>query len=131
MIKTGEIVTAFYKTGKYIGEVSDVHPDSYTVKILAVMRHPAQGDLHHPKQVDVPFFHERKALAYTERANIPAATVKPYEGSIPNYNESLKEAVAALKNRLEQDKSDFSRKSLESLQAVQREYELMYNLTWA
>ncbi|KMY56247.1 kinase [Bacillus sp. FJAT-27231] len=130
-MKTGEIVTAFYKTGKYIGEVSGVHPDGYTVKILAVLRHPAQGDLHHPKQVDVPFFHERKALAYTERANIPAATVKHYEGSIPDYNESLKEAVAALQHRLEQEESDFSRKSLEALQAIKREYELMYNLSWS
>ncbi|RJS60177.1 kinase-associated lipoprotein B [Bacillus sp. PK3_68] len=130
MIKTGDIVTAFYKTGKYIGEVSDSHPDSYTVKILAVLRHPAQGDLHHPKQVDVPFFHERKALAYTERANIPASTVKHYEGSIPDYNESLKEAVTALKSRLEQEDSEFSKKSLMSLQAVQREYELMYNIAW-
>ncbi|WP_065412241.1 kinase-associated lipoprotein B [Pseudobacillus wudalianchiensis] len=130
-MKTGETVTAFYKTGKYIGEVSGVHSDGYTVKILAVLRHPAQGDLHHPKQVDVPFFHERKALAYTERANIPAATVKPYEGSIPDYNESLKEAVAALQHRLEQEESDFSRKSLEALQAIKREYELMYNLSWS
>lgn len=130
MLKTGDIVTAFYKTGKYIGEVSDSHSDSYTVKILAVLRHPAQGDLHHPKQVDVPFFHERKALAYTERANIPSSTVKLYEGSIPNYNESLKEAVSVLKSRLDQEDDEFSKKSLESLQAVQREYELMYNITW-
>ncbi|KZR59581.1 kinase-associated lipoprotein B [Pseudobacillus badius] len=130
-IKTGEIVTAFYKTGKYIGEVSSAQENSCTVKILAVLRHPAQGDLHHPKQVDVPFFHERKALAYTERANMPAATVKPYKGPVPEYNDSLKEAVLALKNRLQQDNSEFSVRSLEALQAVQREYELMYNLTWA
>ncbi|MFK2826536.1 kinase-associated lipoprotein B [Bacillus sp. B190/17] len=129
-MKTGEIVTAFYKTGKYIGEVTAAYPDSYTVKILAVLRHPAQGDLHHPNQVDVPFFHERKALAHMEQANIPASTIKPYEGEIPDYRDSLKEAAVTLKNRLEQDQTAFSEKSLEALKEIQREYELMYNLTW-
>ncbi|KAB7706954.1 kinase [Bacillus aerolatus] len=129
-MKTGDVVTAFYKTGKYIGEVTAVYPDRCTVKIMAVLRHPAQGDLHNPKQTDVPFFHERKALAFREQANIPATTIQPYEGSILNYNDSLKEAVLTLKNRLEQDGTAFSEKSLEALKAVQREYELMYNLAW-
>ncbi|KKB41929.1 kinase-associated lipoprotein B [Bacillus thermotolerans] len=129
-MQVGDIVTAFYKTGKYIGEVTGIYPDRCTVKIAAVLRHPAQGDLHNPKEVEVPFFHERKALAYREQANIPLTTIQPYEGDIPDYNASLKESVLKLRNRLEKEETAFSRKSLEALNAVQREYELMYNLSW-
>lgn len=73
----GTIVKGFYKTGAYIGEVTDVRPNHYLVKIKAVLTHPAQGDLHHPKQADVPFFHERRALAFGEQTNIPHQMVKP------------------------------------------------------
>ncbi|TKJ07484.1 kinase, partial [Bacillus cereus] len=46
----GEIVTGIYKTGKYIGEVTNSRPGSYVVKVLAVLKHPVQGDLHNVKQ---------------------------------------------------------------------------------
>lgn len=58
----GTIVKGFYKTGAYIGEVTDVRPNHYLVKIKAVLTHPAQGDLHHPKQADVPFFMKEERL---------------------------------------------------------------------
>jgi hypothetical protein len=62
----GDIVTAAYKTGNYIGRLTQIRPDrgKGVVQILAVLRHPVQGDLHQPGQADVPLFHERKALAY-------------------------------------------------------------------
>ncbi|WP_226677136.1 kinase-associated lipoprotein B [Rossellomorea aquimaris] len=129
-IEIGDYVTAFYKTGKYVGEVTGERPGVYVVRILAVLKHPRQGDLHNPKEVDVPLFHERKALAHCERANIPEKTVKPYEGEIPEYNASLIDSYTALKDELEQDASLHAQKSLETLQSIQREYELMYNLTF-
>ena len=129
-IEIGDYVTAFYKTGKYVGEVTGERPGVYVVRILAVLKHPRQGDLHNPKEVDVPLFHERKALAHGERANIPEKTVKPYEGEIPEYNASLIDSYTALKDELEQDASLHAQKSLETLQSIQREYELMYNLTF-
>ncbi|WP_029625977.1 sporulation phosphorelay system protein KapB, partial [Streptococcus sobrinus] len=61
-LQVGEIVTGIYKTGKYIGEITNIRPQFYLVKILAVINHPVQGDLHNPRQADVPFFHERRAL---------------------------------------------------------------------
>ncbi|MGM7634082.1 kinase-associated lipoprotein B [Bacillus sp. Hm123] len=129
-MQVGNIVTAFYKTGKYIGEITAIREGFYTVKIAAVLRHPAQGDLHNPKEVNVPFFHERKALAFREQANIPEKTVHLYEGDVPDYFDTLKDAVQRLKDRLEQENTPFSQKSLEALRGVQREYELMYNLKW-
>ena len=66
---------------------------SYVVKVLAVLKHPVQGDLHNVKQADVPFFHERRALAFREQTNIPEQMVKKYEGEIPDYTDSLKLAL--------------------------------------
>ncbi|MFL6560658.1 MAG: sporulation phosphorelay system protein KapB, partial [Bacillus sp. (in: firmicutes)] len=69
-IKVGQMVTAIYKTGKYIGEITEVRPQHYLVRVLAVLKHPMQGDLHNPKDANVLIFHERKALSYREQANI-------------------------------------------------------------
>ncbi|KYD07495.1 kinase-associated lipoprotein B [Heyndrickxia sporothermodurans] len=125
-----QIVTFFNKTGKYIGEITGIYPDHYVVRTLAVLKHPMQGDLHHPKETDVAFFHERKALAYREQSNIPLKMVKPYEGDVPNYNDSLKQSVEKMLNDLTAKKSEFNIKSIESLKSIQREYELMYNIKW-
>ncbi|MBW8351666.1 kinase-associated lipoprotein B [Bacillus sp. IITD106] len=128
-MQVGQIVTAFNKTGKYIGEITAVNEDTYTVRCLAVLIHPRQGDLHHPNEVDVPFFHERKALAYREQANIPLKMVRPYEDDILDYRESLISAVQKLRNQLEAKPDDpYSVKSLQALEGVIKEYELMYSI---
>lgn len=54
-IQIGDYVTAFYKTGTYIGEVTGERPGSYVVKVLAVVKHPRQGDLHNPGKSTFPF----------------------------------------------------------------------------
>ena len=89
-VKIGDIVTAINKTGKYIGEVTEDRNNAYLVRILAVLKHPMQGDLHNPKQTDVAMFHQRRALAYREQTNVPKNMVKPYEGEIPDYQSSSK-----------------------------------------
>src|SRR5690606_40934779 len=128
-MQVGQIATAFNKTGKYIGEITAVNQDTYTVRCLAVLIHPRQGDLHHPNEVDVPFFHERKALAYREQANIPLKMVRPYEDEVLDYKESLKSAVQKLKDQLEAKPDDaYSVKSLQALEGVIKEYELMYSI---
>ncbi|ASS90395.1 MULTISPECIES: kinase-associated lipoprotein B [Aeribacillus] len=121
-IKVGDIVTGIYKTGKYIGEVTEIRENHYLVRVKAVLKHPMQGDLHQPKQADVPFFHERKALSFNEQANIPKKMVHHYNGEIPDYETSLKEASAALKKELEEDGSDWALRSLENLNRLEREY---------
>jgi kinase-associated protein B len=118
-LKIGEIVTAIYKTGKYIGEITEVRPQAYLVRVLAVLKHPMQGDLHNPKDADVLIFHERKALSYREQANIPYKMVKAFENEIPDYNESLKGALAQMKKELAETDSEWaemSQKALESLE---------------
>ena len=63
----GDKVKAVYKTGEYIGELVTITDQKSLVKILAVLKHPTQGDLHHPLEVDGVFFHQRRALAFQEK----------------------------------------------------------------
>ena len=121
----GNHVTAFYKTGKYAGEITQIRPNGYiVVKTLAVLKHPMQGDLHNPKQADVDFFHERKALAYLEQTNVPANMVKPFNEEMPDYKDSLAKALAVLKEDLREDPSDWAARSLECLERLESEYQL-------
>lgn len=96
-LKIGEIVTGIYKTGKYIGELTEERPQHYLIRVLAVLKHPMQGDLHSPKDADVLVFHERRALSYREQTNIPKQMVKPFDKEVPDYQQSLKEAVEKAK----------------------------------
>jgi kinase-associated protein B len=121
-IQIGDKVTAIYKTGKYIGEVTNMRPETILVKVLAVVTHPTQGDLHSHKDPDVPLFHERRALAYREQANIPAKMVKPYTEEIPDYKESLQNAIQKLRDQLASDGSLWAKKSLENMATLEREY---------
>ncbi|GHH97665.1 kinase-associated lipoprotein B [Neobacillus kokaensis] len=121
-LQIGSIVTGIYKTGKYIGEITDVRPQHYLVRVLAVLKHPMQGDLHSPKDVDVLIFHERRALAFREQTNIPKQMVKPFEGEVPNYLDSLKEAVNKAKLELEGNFSEWSEKSLQMFRSLEKDY---------
>ncbi|RSL33750.1 kinase [Salibacterium salarium] len=117
-------VKAAYKTGVYIGEPIQEKEDKTLIKIVAVLKHPMQGDLHNPKQVDVPLFHERKALAEFEKVWIPTANAKIYEEVVPDYRESLISAYNELKQQLEEKKDEYSQKSLETLKGLEHDYQL-------
>ncbi|MED4229431.1 kinase-associated lipoprotein B [Neobacillus cucumis] len=121
-LQVGNVVTGIYKTGKYIGEITEVRPQHYLVRVLAVMKHPMQGDLHNPKDADVLFFHERKALSYREQANIPKQMVKPFEGEVPDYQESLKEAIEKMKKELIEAGSEWASMSLQALDSLEKDF---------
>ena len=121
-VQIGDIVTAITKTGKYIGEVTEDRNSAYLVRILAVLKHPMQGDLHHPKQTDVAIFHQRRALSFREQTNVPKNMVKPYEGEVPEYQASLKEAVATMKVTLLEIDNEFNRLSLQQLEELEADY---------
>ncbi|SDM68681.1 kinase-associated protein B [Fictibacillus solisalsi] len=124
IIEPGMKVTALYKTGKYIGEAEQVKNGKVLVSILAVLKHPKQGDLHNPNQADVPFFHQRKALAFQEKTWAPEHTVKPYEEQVPDYHESLKTSLEEMQKELEQRADDWSARSLSELSELKKEYRL-------
>jgi kinase-associated protein B len=120
--KIGDKVTAIYKTGKYIGEVTDIRPAAYLVKVLAVLKHPMQGDLHNPKQTEVSMFHQRRALAFREQTNVPKNMVRIFEEEIPEYKESLREAVEKMKRTLSEAHTEWNDKSLQLLEDLAADY---------
>ena len=121
----GDLVIAHYKTGKYVGEITNIRSNGYiVVKILAVLKHPMQGDLHHPKQTEVEFFHERKALAYKEQTNIPSNMVRPFTEELPTYTDSLRHSLESLKQELHTDGSKWAEMCLNCLASLEREYTL-------
>lgn len=121
-LQIGDTVTAIYKTGKYIGELTDIRPQHYLVRVLAVLKHPMQGDLHNPKDADVMIFHERRALSYREQANIPKQMVKPFAEEVPDYQQSLKDAVEKMKSELTAAGSSWGERSLEMLASLEKDY---------
>jgi kinase-associated protein B len=123
-LQIGEIVKAPYKTGVYIGEITAIRPEHYLVKVKAVVKHPTQGDLHHPKQVNVGLFHERRALSEREQTNIPKGMVKKFKGDVPEYKESLKASLIRLKEELQADSSEWALLSLEKISVLEKEYSL-------
>ncbi|MFC5652908.1 kinase-associated lipoprotein B [Paenibacillus solisilvae] len=119
--ETGALVVIRYKTGEYVGEVMEAGTPRSLVKVLAVLKHPEQGDLHNPYNPDVPMFHERRALSYTEKTNIPAGDMEPYHGEIPDYKESLKHALAADIAELDRLKR-WAERGLGQLEQLHKEY---------
>lgn len=118
----GQIVTANYNSGKYIGEVMEDRGKNYLVKVLAVTKHPIQGDLHNPGQTDNVFFHQRKALSYQEKMNAPKSAVQPFEGEVPEYQNSLKRAFHELKSKLEENDTEFNQKARDNLLDLEKRY---------
>lgn len=120
--KIGDVVTGIYKTGKYIGIVTDIRPMHYLVQVKAVIKHPQQGDLHNPKQADVQIFHERRALAFNEQTNVPKQMVKSFDEDMPDYDQSLQKAVIAMKQDLEEMNTEWAKLSLNRLLVLEKEY---------
>ncbi|WP_308638421.1 kinase-associated lipoprotein B [Paenibacillus silvisoli] len=119
----GAIVNFTYKTGEYAGEVMENGGPRALIKVLAVLKHPEQGDLHNPYNPDVPFFHERRALSYTEKANVPFGDIGgPFRGEVPDYKESLRRAVAAEIEGIDRLKR-WAERGLEQLRQLEKEYQ--------
>jgi kinase-associated protein B len=123
-MEVGETVMASYKSGRYIGKVVELKPklQKAVFEVRAVLVHPRQGDLHSPNKTENVFFHERKALAFTEKALVPITSMKPYDGDIPSYKDSLLESVDRQLDSLTQDDSVFSKLAIERLLALKGEY---------
>ncbi|QED49143.1 kinase-associated lipoprotein B [Cytobacillus dafuensis] len=121
-MKVGDIVTAIYKTGKYVGEVTDIRPQHYLVRVLAVVKHPMQGDLHNPKEADVLFFHERRALAYREQTNVPKQMVKPFTDETPDYTTSLRASLEKMKQELKEAGTPWAEQSLKNITSLEKDY---------
>ncbi|GBF75326.1 hypothetical protein PA598K_03727 [Paenibacillus sp. 598K] len=117
----GSIVKMDYKTGVYVGEFMEQNGPRAVVKVLAVLKHPDQGDLHHPYDPDVPMFHERRALSYTEKALAPLRDIKLHTGEVPEYKASLERSLQAEIEMLDKLKR-WAERGLDQLEGLRREY---------
>lgn len=124
VINTDDIVQAVYNTGTYIGKVIEDRGNFFLVEVLAVDKHPTQGDLHNPGKVENVLFHERKALAHREKMNARKRTVEPYDKEIPTYSISLKKAVDKLKAELLAEDTAYSKKAMEKLKDLETHFYL-------
>lgn len=119
----GQLVAAHHKTGAYVSQIVELSGNKVLLKTLGVQKHPTQGDLHHLHQADVVLFHQRRALAYLEKVWVPLNAVAPYEGQIPDYQQtlrdSLEEEIASWTKALP---SRFAERCLIELENLKKDY---------
>ncbi|MTT33112.1 kinase [Terrilactibacillus sp. BCM23-1] len=122
-LKVNGIVYARYKTGEYIARIIELDDSQAVVEILAVVTHPTQGDLHHPHDVNVPLFHQRKALSFHEKARVRLHSCKPFDkDTIPDFKGSLKSALEKIYSKLEKSDDAWSRESIKQLRDLENDY---------
>ncbi len=117
---SGDLVQVTYKTGEYVAEVLEVQAAKLLVKIVAVRTYPTQGDLHNPYEVDVPLFHQRRALSYQEKIMVPLQTVRPHHGPVPDYKTSLQQALQTEMDKLKK-MIKWAERSLHEFEQLQKE----------
>jgi kinase-associated protein B len=123
-LEVGSLVTAEYKTGEYVGEIVEMSSTGKAaVKIRAVLKHPTQGDLHNPMDPNVPFFHQRRALADGEIALMPIYTIKPFNGMVQEYRLSLERALYSEIRALQQQ-AQWVERSLQELEQLKKDYSM-------
>lgn len=117
-----------HKTGQYVVEVIEEKGDQLLVKILAVLKHPRQGDLHSPNEVENVFFHERKALSQFEKRYTTAQFLKAYNEEVPNYIESLKSSIYELEKKMKKKNNAYSDQALKCIEQLKKDYSRQYKV---
>lgn len=121
-VSIGDIVQTKYNSGIYIGKVIEDRRNFWLVEVQAVIKHPEQGDLHKPNQVEGVAFHERKALAYREKMNARKRDTQLFTDEIPSYEQSLKEAITKFESELKKENTDFNKASLLKLNDLKEHF---------
>ena len=85
-----------HKTGVYGVSVKEETGNQILVQIEQVIKHPKQGDLHHPNVEAMP------------------------------YEDSLQHAITHLENQLKKEKTEYSRLSLNNLNRLKEDYAIQY-----
>lgn len=118
----GDLVVTTYKTGKYIAELMEKSGDKALVKVVGVLRHPTQGDLHHPGESENVMFQQRRALAKNEKTWVHPRSLQKYEGEAPSYEKSLSHALHAEIDKLQEQEGNWAQKSIEQLEDLKYDY---------
>lgn len=122
--QAGQHYIVAYKSGEYIVEFMEKSMNSprAVVKIISVVEHPEQGDLHNPYMVEVPLFHQRKAAANGECILVPLSALRPYEGEAPDYASSLASAWRRKHRELSERNDEWARRCLQEMELLREEY---------
>ncbi|WP_127534748.1 sporulation phosphorelay system protein KapB [Paenibacillus kobensis] len=123
MPQVDQMVRMTYKTGEYAGKIVESGGARAVVQVLAVLKHPQQGNLHHPYDPDVPVFHERKALSHNEKALAVYSDLSPYTGAVPEYMDSLVRALEEEAESLDRLRR-WAERGLATLEIVKQDYKL-------
>ncbi|MGV3243527.1 sporulation phosphorelay system protein KapB [Staphylococcus sp. 11261D007BR] len=115
-----------HKTGVYAVEIVEETDDQVLVKVLQVIKHPKQGDLHNPNEVEGVFFHERKALSLYEKRYTPKSRLKPFEEAQEDYVVSLQNAITQLETQLKASSTPYAEASLQCLNNLKEDYTRQY-----
>lgn len=115
-----------HKTGKYLVEIIDEKQEQYLVQVLAVLKHPKQGDLHHPNEVNDVFFHERKALSQYEKRYTSSQFLKPYDLEKLDYIQSLQYSLSEIENKMKEKNSPYHLQSLKCIEQLKVDYSRQY-----
>ncbi len=126
-LELGAYVMAGYKTGVYIGKWIEHRGAKSVIEVLAVDKHPEQGNLHHPHETEGIFFHQRRALAHLEKALVPTVDIVIYEKEIPDYRASLLDSLNAEEQRMttmwvQPELQKWSLRAREELKLLRKEY---------
>lgn len=115
-----------HKTGTYGVSIVEQHGDEVLVQIEQVIKHPKQGDLHHPKATEGVFFHERKALSHFEKRYAKQSQLREFNVERMSYEASLQQALSALEDSLKEQNDDYAQRALENLSRIKEDYTLQY-----
>ncbi|UBH09255.1 kinase-associated lipoprotein B [Macrococcus armenti] len=115
-----------HKTGIYIVEHLESRQNGELVQVINVITHPTQGDLHNRNEVENVFFHERRALSYKEKRIVDKNLLKPYEDDVLSYEDSLRNAINKMEEKLKSNDNAFNKQSLLMLQNLKAEYAKQY-----
>lgn len=115
-----------HKTGIYIVEHLESRQNGELVQVINVITHPTQGDLHNRNEVENVFFHERRALSYKEKRIVDKNLLKPYEDDVLSYEDSLRNAINKMEEKLKKEDNAFNKQSLLMLQNLKAEYARQY-----
>lgn len=117
-----------HKSGVYGVEVIEETQDQILVKVLQVIKHPKQGDLHSPNEAEGVFFHERKALSLYEKRFTTKSKLKPFDVDLLPYEVSLQRAITQLETKLKTEDTLYNQKSLMCLNELKKDYERQYKI---
>ncbi|QLK85613.1 sporulation phosphorelay system protein KapB [Staphylococcus sp. 17KM0847] len=117
-----------HKTGVYVVEIVENTGDQILVKVVQVIKHPKQGDLHSPNEVEGVFFHERKALSLYEKRYTTKSKLKLFEDELQDYTSSLQQAVTNLENELKTMNTPYASAALNCLSRLKEDYTRQYKI---